>query len=129
MLDGSEEDHELFLEAVRSYRGLRVISPLVVAELDHLILDRFGRTQELLFLREIERGAYQVERLTNADFARARTLCSRYADLTSFDVTDASNVVLAERHDSFDILTTDTRDFRAVMGSKGRYFRILPYDL
>ncbi len=70
-----------------------------------------------------------MEALSNADFARVRALCSRYADLTSFDVTDATNVVLAERYNSFDILTTDTRDFRNVMGSRGRTFRILPYDL
>jgi predicted nucleic acid-binding protein len=128
VLDGTEEDHELFLDAVRSYRGLRIISPLVIAELDHLILTRFGRQQELLFLEEVERGAYRVEPFSNADIARARELCAQYADLISFDLTDASNVVLAERYDSFDILTTDIRDFRAVMGSGDRYFRILPYD-
>jgi predicted nucleic acid-binding protein len=60
--------------------------------------------------------------------ARARALLARYADLTTFDLADASCVVLAERHGCFDILTTDRRDFRAVAGRDGQYFRILPYD-
>ncbi len=100
----------------------------MVAEVDHLVLDRSGREAELTFLNELVRS-YQVEPFTNADVERARELCARYADLLTFDLTDASCVVLAERYDSFDILTTDERDFRNVMGAGNRYFRILPYDL
>jgi len=52
-----------------------------------------------------------------------------YPHLPGFGIADASNVVLAERHGTADILTTDQRDFRQVELSGGRYFRILPYDL
>ncbi len=128
VLADDQEDHESFVEAVRNHRGPLVVSPLVVAEVDHLVLDRLGRRGELAFLDELARS-YRVEEFTNADVEKARELCARYADLLTFDLTDASCVVLAERHDSFDILTTDTTDFRAVTGSRGRYFRILPYDL
>jgi hypothetical protein len=38
-------------------------------------------------------------------------------------------VVLAERYDTRDILTTDQRDFRRIKLPGGRHFRILPYDL
>lgn len=127
VVDGSEEDHELFVRAVQTYPGPRVMSPLVVTEVDHLVLARLGRDRELLVMEEIARS-YHVVEFTNADLARARELCAGYADLTSFDITDASCVVLAERYDSFDILTTDERDFRAVTGRGGRYFRLLPYD-
>lgn len=128
VLGYDQDDHEAFLEAVQSHRGPLVVSPLVVAEVDHLVLDRLGRRGQLAFLNELLRS-YRVEGFFNVDIARARELCARYADLTTFDLADASCVVLAERHDSFDILTTDERDFRAVSGSGGRYFRILPYDL
>lgn len=127
VLDGNQDDHEDFLDTVNTYPGPRVISPLVVAELDHLILDRYGRDQQLSALEEIE-AAYRIEPFTSADLRRARELCSRYADLTSFDLADASCVLLAEHYDSFDILSTDQRDFRAVVGSGGRTFRIFPYD-
>lgn len=128
VLDGVQDDHELFLEAVRSDQGPLLVSPLVLAELDHLILDRYGRQAELDAIEEIE-SAYRVERIGDEDLARARALLSRYADLTTFDLTDASCVVLAERYACFDILTTDQRDFRAVGGRDGQYFRIVPYDL
>jgi predicted nucleic acid-binding protein len=129
VFDDRQEDHELFLRAVQVARGPLVISPFVVAELDHLIFDRYGRQQELLFLGELGRGAYRVERFSNDDVARARALCAQYADLKGFGLADASNVVLAERYDTLDLLTTDTRDFRAVLGPRGRPFRIHPYDL
>jgi uncharacterized protein len=127
VFDGDQDDHELFLEAVQAARGPLVVSPLVLAELDHFILDRLGRERELAALEEIE-AAYLVERITGDDLARTRALLARYADLTTFDLADASCVVLAERYDCFDILTTDQRDFRVVIGGRGRHFRILPYD-
>jgi uncharacterized protein len=128
VLGKDQEDHEKFVEALTIHRGPLVVSPLVVAEVDHLILSRLGRLAELAFIDELVR-TYQVEDFSNADIARARELCARYADLLTFDLSDASCVVLAERYDSFEILTTDTKDFRNVAGSRGRYFRILPYDL
>lgn len=118
----------MFLEAVQSTRGPFIVSPLIIAELDHLILDRYGRQAELAAIEEIE-AAYEVERISEEDLARARALLSRYADLTTFDLADASCVVLAERYGCFDVLTTDQRDFRTVAGHGGQHFRTLPYDL
>lgn len=128
VLDDKQDDHELFLDAVRSTRSPLLLSPLVLTELDHLILDRYGRQAELSAIEEVE-AAYQVDRIDNEDLARAYTLLSRYADLTTFDLADALCVVLAERYECFDILTTDQRDFRAVAGRDGQFFRVLPYDL
>lgn len=128
VLDDKQDDHELFLDAVRSARSPLLLSPLVLTELDHLILDRYGRQAELSAIEEVE-AAYQVDRIDNEDLARAYTLLSRYADLTTFDLADALCAVLAERYECFDILTTDQRDFRAVAGRDGQFFRVLPYDL
>lgn len=128
-MDRNQREYAIFREAMENASGPLIISPFVVAELDHLIFDRYGRTQQLFFLEEVERGAYRLERFSTQDLARARALCTQYADLKGFDLGDASNVVLAERYDCFDILTTDQRDFRTVAGEGGRYFRILPYDL
>lgn len=127
VLDDKQDDHELFLDAVRSTRSPLLLSPLVLTELDHLILDRYGRQAELSAIEEVE-AAYQVDRI-DEDLASAYTLLSRYADLTTFDLAEALCVVLAERYECFDILTTDQRDFRAVAGRDGQFFRVLPYDL
>lgn len=127
-MDRDQREYGLFREAMENSSGPLIISPFVVAELDHLVFDRYGRAEQLFFLGEVERGAYRLEPFSTRDLARARELCAQYADLKGFDLGDASNVVLAERYDAFDILTTDQRDFRAVAGEGGRYFRIIPYD-
>lgn len=101
----------------------------MVAELDYMLLRRYGREDQLAFLDEVNRGAYLLESFGDEDFAFARQLLDDYDYLPDFGVTDASNVVLAERYGTQDILTTDQRDFRRIKLPGDRYFRILPYDL
>ncbi len=88
----------------------------------------YGRDGQLAFLEEVDRGSYRLELFSEGDFSRARSLIETYKYLPGFGVADASNVVLAERYEAFDILTTDQRDIREVVGSQGHRFRILPYD-
>src|SRR5215210_5707921 len=128
-LDPNQNDHQAFAEALTSHRGPLIISPFVVAELDYMLLRRYEREDQLAFLDEVNRGAYLLERFRQADFARARELLGDYDYLLGFGIADASNVVLAERYGTRDILTTDQRDFRRVKLTGGLYFRILPYDL
>ena len=51
----------------------------------------------------------------------------RYADL-GLGLADASNVVLANRYDTLDVLTLDERHFRVLRGPHDRPFRLLPAD-
>jgi uncharacterized protein len=128
-MDPNQNDHAAFREALESIHKPLIISPFVVAELDYMILRNYGREDQLAFLDEVDRGAYLLETFGDADFARARELLNDYDYLPDFGITDASNVVLAERYGTRDILTTDQRDFRRIKLPGGRYFRILPYDL
>lgn len=128
-MDPNQNDHEAFRAALASARGPLIISPFVVAELDYMIARDYSREDQLAFLDEVNRGAYLLEPFAGADFARARELLDDYDYLTGFGIADASNVVLAERYGTRDILTTDQRDFRRVKLTSSRYFRILPYDL
>ncbi|MGF1470181.1 MAG: PIN domain-containing protein [Rubrobacteraceae bacterium] len=129
-LDPGQNDHETFSDALTDpARGPLVISPFVVAELDYMILRDYGREGQVAFLQEVDRGAYRLESFDEPDFSQAFELVSQYHHLASFGIADASNVVLAERHSTADILTTDQRDFRRVQLPDGGYFRILPYDL
>lgn len=127
-MDAEQENHQAFRDAIFHAAGPRIISPFVVAELDYMILRNYGRENQLAFLSEVERGVYRLEWFSDRDFTRAWELISEYRHLTSFGIADASNVVLAERYGTTDILTTDQRDFRQVATSGGEHFRILPYD-
>jgi predicted nucleic acid-binding protein len=128
-IDPVQNDHKVFANALQSHRGPLVISPFVVAELDYMIARDYGAESRSAFLDEVDRGAYRLEAFGAADFSRARELMGAYPHLSGFGIADASNVVLAERYDTSDILTTDQRDFRQIKLRGGRHFRILPYDL
>lgn len=128
-LDPNQNDHQAFADALTSHRGPLIISPFVVAELDYMLLRRYGKNDQFAFLDEVDRGAYRLEPFGEEDFSRARDLLINHDYLPDFGIADASNVVLAERYETSDILTTDQRDFRRIQLPSGQHFRILPYDL
>jgi predicted nucleic acid-binding protein len=103
------------------------MSPFVLAELDYLISTNSGPAEEDRLLRDVARGVYQLEEFGSADVSAALTIIERHADLR-LGLTDASIVVLAERHQCLDVLTLDQRHFRTVRGPGGRPFRLLPFD-
>ncbi len=112
---------------ILSRPGLRLLSPLVLAELDYLIARDAGQEVELAMLDDVAAGAYHLEEFSSADVASARAVIQRYRDLR-LGLADASLVVLAERRQCWDLLTLDNRHFRAVTGRRGQPFRLLPAD-
>lgn len=127
-IDSSQRFHGAAKEAVENTSGPLLLSPFVLAELDYLLLSRIGPDAELALLDEVSRGIYRLEPFSTSDVARAVETMRRYADLGDIGLADASNIVLAERYDTLDILTLDERHFRAVTGPGDRPFRLLPMD-
>lgn len=126
-VDGRQAHHDAAARALRQAEGPRLLSPLVLAELDYLVRTRLGRQAQLGLLRDVTAGAYQLERFEAGDVASAAQVIDRYGDL-DLSLADASLVVLAERSGTADILTLDQRHFRAMTDSGGRPFRVLPAD-
>ncbi|MGB5548978.1 MAG: PIN domain-containing protein [Thermoanaerobaculia bacterium] len=119
--------HEACARTVSEFRGRLLVSPFVLAELDYLITNLSGIKAELEFLRDLERGAYELASFGAEEVARAREIIEQYSDL-GIGLADASLVVLSEKHNVLDLLTLDERHFRALRGAGGRPFRILPAD-
>ncbi|MFD3591940.1 PIN domain-containing protein [Nocardia sp. NPDC058640] len=113
--------------------SLVVISPLVLAEVDHLAKARFGssaRGQILTFLfDQVERVRFTIPDVS-AQVKTARAVKENYRDL-DLDMADAFNVCLAAEYLTDTILTLDRRDFRAIapLPREHQYFRLLPDDL
>jgi hypothetical protein len=126
-LDGNEKLHERCVAALKETRPPRLLSPFVLAELDYLIGSRIGQDAQLALLGEVTRGAYQIAAFEADDVHRAAQVMERYADL-QIGLADASVVVLALRHRTLDLLSTDERHFRAMRGTGGKPFRLLPFD-
>lgn len=102
-----------------------VVSPFVMAELDHLVATRLGVDAELAVLRELAGGAYHLPEIGIDDLHECAAVIERYSD-QEIGLADASLVVLAARHSTRQILTLDHRHFRVLRPVGGGRFRLLP---
>ena len=126
-IDADQRQHAEVAAAMTAATPPFLLSPFVLAELDYLLSTRVGRGAELALLAEVERGGFQLEPFPTADVGAARRVLERYQDL-DVGLADASLLVLAERHDAWDVLTLDERHFRALRGARGKRFRLWPVD-
>lgn len=126
-IDGKQRHHAAAARSLKAARAPLLLSPFVLAELDHLLATRVGLDAELALLGEVARGAYQLATFSADDVAAASEVIERYRSL-ELGLADASIVVLAERHGITDVLTLDERHFRAIAPATGGSFRILPMD-
>jgi predicted nucleic acid-binding protein len=113
--------------------GTVILSPLVLAEVDHLARVRLGsaaRTQILnMLLAQIQRMRFQVPEVGTEILTVAMSVVSRYSDL-DLDLADAVNVALAAEYRTDALLTLDRRDFRAIRPlTPHPAYRLFPDDL
>ena len=127
-IDASQRHHRAAAAALRQAEAPRLLSLLIVAELDYLLATRVSRPAEQALLGQVADGVYQIESFDAGDIARANEVLDQYADL-DLGLADASLIVVSERHNVLDLLTLDERRFRAVRGAGGKPFRVLPADL
>ena len=128
-IDAGQRMHEACMEALEWAVGPLLLSPFVLAELDYLLATAVGVEAELALLAEVARDSYRLEPFSLLDVSEARAVVEQYAGFGDVGLADASNVVLARRHDTTDILTLDERHFRTLRGARGLPFRLLPADL
>ncbi len=131
-IDRGSELHEAarsLLEELRADSSVRLlVSPFVLAEVDYLVSSRLRRPDvALAVLRDVVRGAYRLEPFGAEDLDWAADVMERYADM-GVGLTDAANVVLAERYNTLNLLTLDERHFRALRTLRGTPFALLPAD-
>ncbi len=123
--DTDEPDHDAVSRIIDAATEPLVVSPYVVAELDYLVGSRLGVAAELAVLTELAGGAWDLAGFGTEDLAEATSVIEHHAD-QSIGVADASNVVLAARHQTRIIVTLDRRHFDVVRPLGGGRFTILP---
>jgi predicted nucleic acid-binding protein len=103
-------------------------TPLVLAELDHLVSRQGGPAAARALREDFKRGAYAIEWWPSAT-REAIAIAERYTSM-DLGLTDASLVALASRLETVEIATLDERHFRAVRPESGREkaFVLRPYD-
>jgi len=131
-LDSTHTEHGAANEAIIA-AGLLVMSPLLLAEIDHVATRELGREAAISAVDDIRRwmgrGRVVVPEITEDHLGAAQSVRARHAAL-NLDLADAVNVALASDYDTDAILTLDRRDFRALRPlSRHKAFRLLPDDL
>ena len=120
-----EPRHRDVLAVLAAEAAPLLVSPYVVAELDCLVATRIGVSAELAMLRELAGPGYQLAPADDALLLAAADIVERYGD-QRIGVTDASIVVLAQRHRTDRVLTLDHRHFTVLQTHKGRPLTLLP---
>lgn len=134
--DSDATEHESARQFLSA--GTAIISPLVLDEVDHLLVARFGGRRKDRHIANLviddltsdtDEDRYPIVEIDAGDIRRARAVIDEYA-APHLDLTDAVNVVLADRYLTDSILTLDRKDFRTVQPLTHGVdaFRVLPDD-
>lgn len=100
-------------------------TPLIVAEIDHLVSRGGGRDAVLAFYEDLASGAYGVEWWPEA-LTETVAMARQHPDV---GLADASLVALAARMGTTRVATLDERHFRTLRPLTGEAaFALLPVD-
>lgn len=122
-----DDDHERVAEWMDTVREDLITTPMIVAEIDHLVSREGGPSAVLAFYGDLESGAYVVEWWPEAmsESVDAAKSCQSLG----IGIADASLLALAARLETTRIATLDERHFRVVKPLTGEpAFTILPAD-
>lgn len=129
----SADPEHVRARAALQQAALTIVSPLVLLEVEHITTRNLNRRAAYAvndwLLAQERTGRIEVPAVS-ADLLRvARRVQNKYLALR-LDLTDATNVSLAERYETVAVLTLDRRDYRAITPLTGHAaFRLLPDDL
>lgn len=128
LVDRAEQCHDHMKNYFAGTREGLVTTPLVLAELDHLLAVRLGESVRSQVMLRLSAGAIGVSPFDTAAFTRAAQVADQHADMR-LGLTDASLMVAAAEHRTSRILTVDHRHFRALRPLHGGHaYTLLPAD-
>lgn len=127
-----DPDHDQCADFYSSRSGF-AYSPLVVAELDHLLQQRIGYHAALgafeAICDRVEAGLDEFAQLSQDSYLTARRIRNQCRDMP-IDLPDIFAIVLAKQYNTDQIFTLDEGDFRRLrpVGTAFDHFRLLPAD-
>jgi predicted nucleic acid-binding protein len=124
-LDRADRDHRRCRRLIEDEDDALVIPSPVLPEVDYLVSPRMGPGPMLALLRDIERGAYEVEDLTVGDYRRVGEVMDRYAD-QDLGFVDAAVLAVVERLGAQRLATLDRRHFSVVRPRHVEALELLP---
>ena len=126
-MNAADDHHEVVSNWLVDADDDLATTPLIIAEVDHLISARGGPVALRALREDLLAGAYLVDWWPTAIVSTVG-VAERYAE-SHLGLADASLVALAEHLGTIDIATLDERHFRAVRPlAAGDAFTLLPAD-
>jgi len=127
LVDASDMNHERVWKWMQGVPDELCTTPLVLAELDHMVPLKGGSVAAEAMREDFRDGAFTVEWWRSALFETIE-IASRYESI-DLGLTDASLIALAAHLETTQIATLDERHFRAVrpLGDDA-HFVLLPAD-
>ena len=128
LVDHGDDDHKRVWKWIEDVPDELCTTPLVLAELDHMVPLKGGSVAAEAVREDFRDGAYTVEWWRSALFETI-DVASRYESI-GLGLTDASLIALAAYLGTTRIATLDERHFRAVrpLGEQDATFTLLPAD-
>ncbi len=128
LVDQGDDDHGRVWEWMEGVPDELCTTPLVLAELDHMVPLKGGSVAAEAVRKDFRDGAYTVEWWRSALFETIE-IASQYESI-GLGLTDASLIALAAYLETTRIATLDERHFRAVQPLAGgaTSFTLLPTD-
>ena len=128
VFDSAEPAHSACIEFLTTSTEGLATTPLVLAELDHLLLTRLGEAVRNRVMLRLAAGAVSLSPFDGAAFAEVARAADRHTGMR-LGLTGASVLVAAAQHRTTRILTLDHKHFRALRPlSGGDAYTLLPAD-
>jgi predicted nucleic acid-binding protein len=129
-LDEAYPEHTAIAAILARHDGPLIVSPMVAAEADYMLLSRLGAAAARKFAADVAGRAYELPEWTADDHAAALEVIDTASGADDYiGIADASNVVLADRYRTTRVLTLDQRHFRRLRPLWGAgHFSLLPFD-
>jgi predicted nucleic acid-binding protein len=124
-LDRSDRDHAACRRLIETSVESLVIPAPVLVEVDYWIHERLHPGVLVSLLDDVVAGAYEVELLGTADYARVREICDRYAD-SDIGFVDAAVLAVTERLGEPKLATLDHRHFGLLRPRHVETLELLP---
>jgi predicted nucleic acid-binding protein len=128
LVDQGDDDHERVWKWMEGVPDELCTTPLVLAELDHMVPLKGGSIAVEALREDFRDGAYTVEWWRSALYETIE-IASQYESI-DLGLADASLIALAAYLETTSIATLDERHFRAVRPASGNAerFTLLPTD-
>lgn len=124
-LERRDPYHHACSALIADAKERRVIPAPVLPELDYFCARYGERRAFVTVLQDVRNGAYEIEELHAADYARVMEILDTYADLR-VGFVDASILAIVERLGETKLATLDRRHFAAMRPRHTDALELLP---